>query len=203
LLTEPPPSAALTFDDGPDPVWTPRMLEALEVAGARGTFFVIASRAAEHPDLVEAALAAGHEVELHCDRHLRHTETPRTEIERDTDAALATLGCLGVDPQRWRVPWGMEAPWTREVAAAQGLELVGWSIDTQDWRGVGAAEMLASARPRLKPGAVVLMHDALGPGAEREGCEESVKLVPTLVEAIRERGLEAGPLPGPVTAEAA
>ena len=108
--TEPTPSVALTFDDGPDPVWTPRVLEALEAAGVRATFFVIAPRAAEHPELVEATLAAGHEVELHCHRHLRHTETPRTEIERDTDAALAALGCLGVRPQRWRVPWGMEAP---------------------------------------------------------------------------------------------
>lgn len=203
VLPKPPPTVALTFDDGPDPVWTRRVLDALDAAGARATFFVIAPRAAEHPGLVEAALAAGHEVELHCHRHLRHTETPRTDVERDTDAALATLGCLGIRPRRWRVPWGMEAPWTREVAAARGLELVGWSIDTHDWRGDGAAEMLAFAGPRLESGAVVLMHDAIGPGAEREGCGETVALVTALVEAIRERGFEAGPLAEASTAEAA
>ncbi|MDQ3242053.1 MAG: polysaccharide deacetylase family protein [Actinomycetota bacterium] len=203
MPTPPPPSVALTFDDGPDPVWTLRVLEALEAASVRATFFVIAPRSAAHPDVVEELLAAGHDVELHCHRHLRHPDTPRGEIERDTDAALAALGCLGIRPQRWRVPWGMEAPWTREVAAARGLELEGWSIDTHDWRGDPAAGMLAAARPYLEPGAVVLMHDGLGPGARRGGCEETVALVPALAEAIRERGLEPGPLSTPSPAEAA
>jgi len=203
MLTTPPPSVALTFDDGPDVVWTPRVLEALEAASAHATFFVIAPRAADHPDLLHALLSAGHAVELHCHRHLRHTETPRADIERDTDAALATLGCLGIRPHRWRVPWGMEAPWSREVAAARGLELEGWSIDTHDWRGEAAGDMLAFADPRLEPGAVLLMHDGLGPGASREGCEETVALVPALVEAIRGRGLEPGLLADRVPAEAA
>jgi len=194
MLTPPLPSVALTFDDGPDPVWTSRVLAALEAARARATFFLIAPRAVAHPEVVEELLAAGHGVELHCHRHLRHSETSRSEIERDTDAALAALGCLGIRPQRWRVPWGMHAPWTLEVAAARGLELEGWSIDTHDWRGDSAADMLAAAHSQLAPGAVVLMHDGLGPGARRAGCEETVALVPALAEAIRERGLELGPL---------
>ncbi len=202
-LRPPPSTVALTFDDGPDRVWTPRTLEALEAAEARATFFVIAPRAAAHPELIEALLAAGHSVELHCNRHLRHRDAPREEIDRDTDSALAALGCLGIRPAHWRVPWGMEAPWTEEVASARGLELQGWSVDTHDWRGDLATDMLAAAEPGLEPGAVVLMHDGLGPGARREGCEETVALVPALVEAIRERGLEPGPLSTSSALEAA
>lgn len=203
MRTQPPPSnsVALTFDDGPDPIWTARVVEALEAAGARATFFVIAARAAAQPEVLAELLAAGHGVELHCHRHRRHRDTRRGEIERDTDAALAALGCLGIRPQRWRVPWGREASWTRAVAAERGLQLERWSIDTHDWRGDRAAEMLAAARPRLEPGAVVLMHDGLGPGARRGGCEQTVALVPLLAATIRERGLEPGPLPAPSQAE--
>ena len=192
MLPTPPPPIALTFDDGPDPVWTPRVLDALAATSARATFFVISARATDHPDLVEELLRAGHEVELHCHRHLRHTECARSEIERDTDTALATLGCLGLRPRWWRVPWGMEAPWSPEVAEARGLELVGWSIDTHDWRGDRADAMLAAAHDGLGPGGVVLMHDAIGPGAKRDGCDETVELIPPLVEAIRAGGFEPG-----------
>ena len=63
---------ALTFDDGPDPVWTPAVLDALAHAGARATFFVLGEAAARHPDVVRRTLAEGHAVELHGHAHLRH-----------------------------------------------------------------------------------------------------------------------------------
>lgn len=198
----PPASVTLTFDDGPDPVWTDRVRRALAAVGTQATFFVMAPRAAAHPGVIEALLDAGHAIELHCGRHLRHTGTLRPVVERDTEYALETFDALGVRPRRWRVPWGAEAAWTPEVAAAHGLELVGWSVDTHDWRGDRAADMLAAARSGIEPGAVVLMHDAIGPGARRGECEETVALVPGLIEAIRERGLEPGALPPP-TATAA
>jgi peptidoglycan/xylan/chitin deacetylase (PgdA/CDA1 family) len=168
-------SVELTFDDGPDPVWTPAILAALRGSPLRATFFVIASRAAAHPRLVAAARAAGHAVELHCYEHLRHTEVGRPAIEADTARGIETLSDLGVRPRRWRTPWGDQAPWTREIADAHELELCGWDIDTHDWRGDGAEQMLAAAGPELRAGAVVLLHDGLGPGALRDGCEETVR----------------------------
>ena len=104
---------SLTFDDGPQPRWTAEVLDALAGAGARATFFVLAAKAVREPGLVERTLAEGHEVQLHGNHHLRHTEHDRDTIERDTDAALARLDVLGVRPSLWRLPWG-----TRRVVDA-------------------------------------------------------------------------------------
>ena len=82
---------ALTFDDGPDPDWTPRLLDLLRRLGARATFFPIAPRAAAQPDMIERMRAEGHAVGLHCDEHVRHSERDAEWLERDTDAALARL----------------------------------------------------------------------------------------------------------------
>jgi peptidoglycan-N-acetylglucosamine deacetylase len=168
-------SLELTFEDGPDPVWTPAVLAALRGSPLRATFFVVATRVGEHPQLVAAVRAAGHAVELHCHRHLRHTEVDRATIERDTESALAVLDSVGIQPRRWRTPDGLIAPWTPEIAAAHRLELCGWDVDTCDSRGHRAEEMLARVGPSLRPGAVVLLHDGRGPGDTRDDCSETVR----------------------------
>ncbi len=188
------PQPALTFDDGPDPLWTPQVLDALYRADVHATFFVIAPLALKYPRIVSAMLEAGHGVEFHCVEHVRHTHRSRREIEADTHEGLSILRSLGVEPRLWRPPWGILAPWTREAAEDFGLLLAPWSIDTHDWRGDEAPEMLRRAEPLLGPGSVVLMHDALGPGARRGGCEETVALVEILVARLRSMGCEPAPL---------
>jgi peptidoglycan-N-acetylglucosamine deacetylase len=181
---------ALTFDDGPDPRWTPAILDALRAAGARATFFVLGERARRHPDVVRRTAGEGHAVAVHADRHRRHTDLTAEEGAADLDRALDTLAGLGMEPRHWRTPWGVEAGWTRHLAADRGLDVVGWTADTHDWRGDLAETMLAAIRADLGDGAIVLAHDGLGPGALRDGCEETVALVGPLVAAARERGLE-------------
>jgi len=185
---------ALTFDDGPDPRWTPAVLDALRAAGARATFFVLGERVRRHPDVVRRTIAEGHEVGVHADRHTRHSELSADEGTADLDRALEALDGVGIRPAAWRTPWGTEAEWTRPLAAERGLDLVGWTADTHDWRGDRAPDMLAAIRSDLRDGAIVLAHDALGPGATRAGCEETVALVRPLVAAARERGLAPGSL---------
>lgn len=186
-------TAALTFDDGPDPVWTPRVLDALARAEAKATFFVVAPFALEHPELVETVLAQGHAVELHCVRHVRHTELSPREVEAEACVGLQALRSLGAEPRFWRPPWGVVAPWTWGIAAEHGLEIAGWTADTHDWRGDGVRHMLENVRPLLRQDAVVLMHDGLGPGALRDGCGETVALVGDLVARLGELGCESSP----------
>ncbi len=185
---------SLTFDDGPDPLWTLRVLRELDRSATSATFFMLGARIEAAPRVVQAALAAGADVQLHGHRHLRHDERDEEEIERDTATALAAFARIGVRPLRWRAPWGIVTPATERVAARHGLELVGWTIDTHDWRGDAAGEMLARAKPALTPDAIVLMHDALGPGALRAGAQNTLELIAPLVGAARERGLSVGAL---------
>lgn len=186
--------AALTFDDGPDPLWTPRVLDALDGVGARATFFVVPPLAVEHAGVFREVLAAGHEVGLHGVRHVRHTHRTRDEVEADAREGLEMLQALGVEPRLWRTPWGVEASFTRALARELGLRIVHWTADTHDWRGDRANQMLEAVSPALAPGAVVLMHDALGPGARRPGCEETVALVGPLAARLRSLGVEPVPV---------
>ncbi len=189
-----PGSLSLTFDDGPDKHWTYEVLAALERCGARATFFVLGERVLAAPDTVRDVLRAGHDVQLHGHRHLRHSEHDEREIEHDTQLALAALAGVGVRPTHWRTPWGVRTAATDAVAERHGLTLVGWTLDTHDWRGDLASAMFARARSQLRPGAVVLMHDALGPGALRAGCHGTVELIEPLVIAARASGLRIEPV---------
>lgn len=187
-------SVALTFDDGPDPRWTPLVLDALAETGASATFFVIAPLARMHPTLICRMRDEGHEVGFHCVEHVRHDARTSREIEDDTRAGLVTLEDLGQTPRYWRTPWGFVAPATEDTARELGLTLVGWTVDTKDWRGDVAAEMLARVEAGIRPGAIVMMHDGIGPGATREGCAGTVALVGPLVSLARSRGLEPAPI---------
>lgn len=185
----------LSFDDGPDPQWTPRVAGELERLGVRGTFFVIGERVAAHPEVVRGLVAAGHEVELHCMRHVSHPDVGRHEIEADTREALDVLRAVGVRPRRWRPPGGHVTRATRSVALRNRLRLAGWSVDPRDWEGELAFVMLERmSRAGLAPGDVIVMHDGVGPGARRADCSQTVELIEPLVGNLRGRGWEPAPL---------
>lgn len=185
---------ALTFDDGPDARWTPRLLDALARAGARATFFPIAPRAAAHPKLMARMLAEGHTVGLHCHEHVRHSARDADWLRADTERALGELQDVGVTPALWRTPWGDRSEWTAGVAAEHGLRLVGWTVDTHDWRGDSAGDMLRACGSGLEPGAIVLAHDGIGPGARRTDASETVAFVERAADAALRTGLTLGAL---------
>jgi peptidoglycan/xylan/chitin deacetylase (PgdA/CDA1 family) len=179
----------LTFDDGPDPAGTPAVLEALKRAGAQATFFVVAPRAQRYPELVARMITAGHSVGLHCDEHVRHSERDGEWGARDLRRALKRLRALDVRPSLWRTPWGDAAEWTAPLAARAGLRIVGWTVDTHDWRGDPAPAMIAATEADLRDGAVVLAHDGIGPGARRREVGETVRYVELVARCAAQRGL--------------
>jgi peptidoglycan/xylan/chitin deacetylase (PgdA/CDA1 family) len=167
------------------------VLDCLRRYGARSTFFVMAERALRHGVLIERMRAEGHEVAFHCLRHVRHSEMHESAVRRDTAEGLRLLRTMGIDPRRWRPPWGVVTAATRRVAGAFDLELAGWDVDSEDWRGDAAVRMHERMLDDLRAGAVVLLHDGLGPGVRRSGCRQTVELIPRLLETIHERGLRA------------
>jgi peptidoglycan-N-acetylglucosamine deacetylase len=185
----------LTFDDGPHPEWTPQVLAELDRCGVKATFFMVGERVERAPQLARAVVARGHDVELHCHRHIRHLELTDRELRQDTSSALAAFAGAGLPrPTRWRAPWGICTEGTERVATELALELVRWSADTHDWRGDASAEMLDAVDAEIEDGAIVLMHDGLGPGARRPDARETVELIGPLSELARQRSLRVLPL---------
>lgn len=182
-------SVALTFDDGPDRTWTPRLLDVLRAVDGHATFFPITSRVAAAPELLERIRGAGHTIGLHCREHVRHSERDVQWLRDDTRMALDELAAVGVRPHLWRTPWGDTAPWTETVAREHELRLIDWTADTHDWRGDSAEQMLADTREHLVDGSIVLAHDGIGPGSRRDGAAETVRYVELAAAHARLHGL--------------
>jgi peptidoglycan/xylan/chitin deacetylase (PgdA/CDA1 family) len=180
---------AITFDDGPDPVWTPKLLDLLRELRAHATFFPIAQRAAAHPALIARILDDGHAVGLHCEAHVRHSERNIDWLRRDTEVALGRLRALGARPVFWRPPWGDTAPWSARVAQEYDLRLIGWTVDTHDWRGDSAQDMFDATHGLIEAGTIILAHDGVGPGARRDGAVETLAYVSRLAQYAQHRAL--------------
>jgi peptidoglycan/xylan/chitin deacetylase (PgdA/CDA1 family) len=184
----------LTFDDGPDPTTTPRVLDTLDAAGVKATFFIIGKKAAASPELVKDILARGHQVGLHSFSHDRFFALRDAKgVRRDLELGIATLEAItGARPTYFRPPIGHTNPSIARVADALDLTIVGWSAAGHD--GVGwakAASVTARVRRGLRDGAIVALHDA----AEKGGREPAgVAALGDILKAIEAERLEVVPL---------
>jgi peptidoglycan/xylan/chitin deacetylase (PgdA/CDA1 family) len=181
---------ALTFDDGPDPVFTPRVLDLLGERGVRATFFLVGERAARAPHVVRAIAAAGHEVGSHGWSHtsLWLCGPARTEAEiARTRAALADL--TGTAPALFRPPWGMVNAAMFGALRRHGQQCVFWSIQPEGLRPVRAPAQVQRVLRRAHPGAIVDLHDAEGtPGAPARLCAA----LPALIDGLAAAGYGFG-----------
>ena len=156
---------ALTFDDGPDPRWTPAVLDLLHRYRVRATFCLVGEHVTEHPELVRRIAAQGHALCDHTwshDEHLpdRPQATIRAEIDRTYSAIVTASG--GVRPRYFRAPGGRWSPAVVAEARRLGLRPLGWSVDPADWRRPPAALITRRVLDQVAPGAVVLLHDGYG-----------------------------------------
>ncbi len=157
------PRLALTFDDGPDPEHTPKVLEVLRAAGVRATFFVVGERAARARDLIREMAAAGHEVENHTWSHsnlwLCGPRRTAREISR-VQELVAEL--TGRRPRFFRPPWGMVNLAVFPTLRRLGMRCVLWSNQPEGLRPVAPEEMASRVIRGASPGAIVDLHDAEG-----------------------------------------
>jgi len=153
------PVAALTFDDGPAPEFTPRLLDILERHNARATFFVIGRLAARHRKLVERMSLAGHSIGNHS---WDHPSFPLIEGHKRREQMRAWEEATGPYGQRlFRPPYGHQSLASRLDAFWLGYKVVGWSIASEDWLGFDADCLAERVSSKIRPGSVVLFHDAL------------------------------------------
>jgi peptidoglycan/xylan/chitin deacetylase (PgdA/CDA1 family) len=188
---------ALTFDDGPDATWTPRVLDRLDELGAKATFFVVGRNVANYPEIVRETRARGHEIGTHLTTHTRAVAHDDAAFARELRASLTQLGDLLGEPVRWlRFPHGdVGAQRPRKVLAAFGVEAVHWTFSGHDGFA-SAPEVVTRVACGLRPGAIVLLHDCLADGATVPppyvaSREATVRALPGILATARARGLEA------------
>ena len=202
MAAAPRPEISLTFDDGPDPEVTPRVLDLLDAAGMRASFFVIGRRARAHPGLTAEIARRGHRVENHTDTHPHlfacYTAGPlRREVERAQSAIAAATGRR---PRFFRAPAGLRNPLLDWVLHRSDLHLVSWTrrgFDAVDRNPAAIAHRLLSG---LAPGDILLLHDGRST-VRPAGNPVVLEVLPRLLEALIGRGFRSVPIPDPASRE--
>ncbi|RYZ12598.1 MAG: polysaccharide deacetylase family protein [Comamonadaceae bacterium] len=187
---------ALTIDDGPEPAVTPQVLDLLDAAGQRATFFCIAERVAAHPALAREIVARGHSIQNHTAKH-RHNFSflgPRGYAAEISRAQDMLTDITGQRPTCFRAPAGLRNPFLAPVLHRLGLSLVSWTRRGFDTRERDPAKVLARLGQGLAAGDILLLHDG---NAARTASGEPVVLavLPPLLAQIKTAQLRAVTLP--------
>ena len=179
---------ALTFDDGPYPPYTDRLLDVLKAKGIHVTFFLVAEQAQQYPELVRRMTAEGHTVGLHAFRHRDFLKLTEGEKRKDLEQGKNLLRDItGKNPVYWRPPHGFRDFSVMETAAAQNLTVVNWSVIPRDWTGIDSQEIYRRVMDKAEDGAIVLLHDGDSPGYKASR-QATVDAVTPLIDSLREKG---------------
>ena len=179
---------ALTFDDGPYPPYTDRLLDVLKAKGIHATFFLVAEQAQQYPELVRRMTAEGHTVGLHAFRHRDFLKLTEEEKRKDLEQGKNLLRDItGKNPVYWRPPHGFRDFSVMETAAAQNLTVVNWSVIPRDWTGIDSQEIYRRVMDKAEDGAIVLLHDGDSPGYKASR-QATVDAVAPLIDSLREKG---------------
>ena len=187
---------AFTFDDGPDPEVTPRVLDILEAHGVRASFFCIAEQAARHPDICREIARRGHAVENHSRTHLLHFALRGPGgTRREVSAAQSDLAAItGRLPRFFRAPAGIRSPFLDPVLHDLGLKLVSWTRRGFDTRRSDAEEVATLLAAGMAAGDILLMHDG-NCARTADGRPVVLQVLPRLIGEAQSLGLR------PVTLE--
>lgn len=172
---------ALTFDDGPDPIYTPQILAILEQYSVKATFFVIGSKAEKHPELLQEIVAKGHLLANHSYHHKWYYPFLGTKaIVNDYQKTNALIQAITKAPVSYlRPPFGATSPGYRKAVSKLGMVCVGWSVRTFDT--VKTAEQIIEKGTLINDGDIVLMHDTK---------EETVKALPQVLVNLQHKGVK-------------
>ena len=187
LRTGGEPIVALTFDDGPNPEATPRILDALAATGTVATFFLLGRHVERWPALAERVAAEGHVVGNHGWFHRKlHTQSPAS-VRRDLELGTAAIiGATGVRPAVFRAPHGFRAPWVSRIARSLGQRTIGWSLGVWDSALPGVDAIVERTVTGTRPGSILLLHD--GDGYDASGDRtQTAAAVPRIIDALKAR----------------
>jgi peptidoglycan/xylan/chitin deacetylase (PgdA/CDA1 family) len=184
---------ALTFDDGPDNIYTPAILDVLRKYHVKATFFVLGVRAQENPAIVKRIVNEGHVIGNHSYDHSNPAKMTEAQFEKQftlTQVILRKL--IGYEPKLIRTPYGALEEDQLRWAAKNGLVAVNWDIDSKDWKELNASQVLANILEHTHKGAIILQHSA---GGENQDLSGTVKALPILIEQLKKQGFKLVTVP--------
>jgi peptidoglycan/xylan/chitin deacetylase (PgdA/CDA1 family) len=187
-------AVALTFDDGPDPRWTPRVLTILKQHGVHATFFVCGSMARLHPELLERIVADGHAVGTHSETHGQLERETADGVRSDISQGIEAVEAVTeVRPTLFRPPRGQCGGSVLSEAVRRGLTTVMWSVAFDRTAETDSRLLTRRLLSMIRGGEIVLMHDGTVTG--RWDREATVRELPRLIEGIRRKGLRLVSVP--------
>jgi len=167
--------AALTFDDGPHPQFTPRLLDVLNEHGARATFFMIGKAAQQQRDIVARVASAGHAIGNHSWDH------PSFRTIGSPERRKQILDCAKVlaphEERLFRPPYKHQNEGSRHDALSLGYQIVLWSVHAEDWIEQEADDIYARLRCQIAPGSVILLHDSLWPPCDERAAADRSPMI--------------------------
>lgn len=177
---------ALTYDDGPHPTWTPKMIELLRSKNVKATFFVQGPNVEKHPEIAKDLYTYGFELGNHTMTHPEFNKSAMTKEKITAELADTTQRIIDYSGQSkvevMRPPYGQSPKKLLEVCQDLGLYVINWSIDTDDWRSkTNDEQMVANIMKNLSDGAIILMHDKH---------EKTYTTTEKVIDQIREKGYE-------------
>lgn len=182
------PDLALTFDDGPHPRLTPRLLALLRRHGMTATFFLIGRQVARFPGLARRIAAEGHAVGNHTLTHPYLDRLDDAEVLAEVDLCAAELARAGITTRLFRPPYGALRPKQAAMLERErGLQVTFWTADARDWENPPPALSARRLARRARPGAVLLAHDIFAP---------TIPAMALLLPELRRLGLTSRALPG-------
>lgn len=189
-VSVPDKTIVLTFDDGPDPTWTPQVLDILEKYDVPGTFFLVGSMVSRHPGIVRDMVEQGNEVGVHTFTHVDLSYQSQARVTREIEQTqLALAGAAGITSTLFRAPYSSQTDaidnysWpVYESLGADGYTSVFIDTDSDDWKRPGVSKIVEWATPEDDEGASVLFHDA---GGERS---QTIEALPKYIEKMKAKG---------------
>jgi Predicted xylanase/chitin deacetylase len=181
---------ALTFDDGPNPPYTGRLLDVLRAEGVPATFFLIGRNAEKHPDVVRRIVAEGHQVGNHTYNHVDLLKADRATIADEVDRTTTVIQSItGFPAKVVRPPHGFRDAVVMEVMAERNLKVVEWSVSSRDWTNPGVETIVRRTIDKVKSGAVILLHDGDGVAASASRAQ-TVAAAGLIIRELKARGYE-------------
>lgn len=177
---------ALTFDDGPEDTYTPQILDILRQKGVKATFFVIGKQAREYPERLKQIYREGHVIGNHTWDHPHLPELTDQQLNENIQATTEEIEKItGFKPDLFRPPFGEIEDRQVALLNKQGYRSIMWTVDTKDWSGISAEEIVSKVKQDASPGVIALQHNY-----HASGQFETVKALPEIIDELRSQGYE-------------